>query len=803
MAYRLLGKNFTPPDILGKVTGKAKYSEDFRADGMLFCKLLLSPMPHARVVSIDSSDALKMAGVAAVLSADDLPAPPAPGQPIFTKEPMFVGDPILAVAAESETLAADALDAIKVEYEPLPYTVDPLQSLYPGGPNARSDGNAPVGAGQNASVEDIKWTARDFAAAGEGKLPMGRHTVDWTHGDIDAGFKQAKLVLDESFITASIAHHSMEPRSAMAYWQNGKCYMHGSCQSQSFAHPIVARYIGIKPEDLVFIAEYCGGGFGSKGAGYPIMSVPAHMSKKTGRPVMLRISRSEEYFIGSARPGFQGRIKMGFTEDGHITAIDLYIVQENGPYSGGGDLNSAADSVELVYTPEAMRFRGIRVGTNTPPRGAQRGPGNNQIACVMSPLIDKAANELGIDRVAMRRLNDPVKGTKYGRQQTPVSSSYLNEAVIKGAAEFNWEEKKKLSGKRNGSKVIGIGVGQAHHNAGASGFDGLVRITPDGLLHIHTGVGNLGTYSHTSTARVAAEMLQYDWDRCIVERGDSRKHLPWNLGQFGSLTTFTEGRTNYVAAMDAVSKLLEIAAMDLGGVADDYEIKDEKVINKADSSKQITYAAAAQRAIELGGKFDGHEAPDDINAMTKRSVAALAGTGLIGVAKDNLDKSGNPPGLAVGFMQIELDLETGKYEIQEYVGVADCGTVMHPLGLSNQIKGAAVMGIGMAALEKHVYDPQNGLPANVMLYQAKPPSYLDVPSHMNASAVDKPDPDNPVGAKGVGEPVQGCAAGALLSAISDALGGQYFNRTPVTTDMILNAASGRPQSYKPLQVNTF
>ena len=404
MSYKLIGKNFTPADILGKVTGKAKYAEDFRAEGMLFCKLLMSPMPHARVVNIDAGEALKMPGVVAILTAEDVPPPPAPGQPVFTTEPLFVGDPILAIAAETETLAADARDAIKVEYEPLPYTVDPLQSLYPGGPNARSDGNSVGGGG----VKDVKWTARDFAAAGEDKLPMGQHAVDWDYGDIEAGFKNAKLILDESFVTASLSHLCMESRSAMAYWQNGKCYMHGSCQSQSFAHPYVARYVGVKPEDLVFISEYCGGGFGSKLAAYPIMAVPAHMAKKTGRPVMMRINRTEEYCIGSARPGFQGRIKIGFTADGLITAVDLFILQENGPYSGGGDMMAAADSLSLVYTPESMRFRGLGIGTNTPPRGAQRGPGNNQIAMVMAPVIDKAAQQLGIDRVAIRRMNDPL-----------------------------------------------------------------------------------------------------------------------------------------------------------------------------------------------------------------------------------------------------------------------------------------------------------------------------------------------------------------------------------------------------------
>ena len=163
---------------------------------------------------------------------------------------------------------------------------------------------------------------------------------------------------------------------------------------------------------------------------------------------------------------------------------------------------------------------------------------------------------------------------------------------------------------------------------------------------------------------------------------------------------------------------------------------------------------------------------------------------------------GTVPAIAVGFMEIELDLETGKFEILDYVGVADCGTVLHPQSLATQIKGGAVMGIGMAVLERHLYDPQNGLPANVGFYQSKPPSYLDVPAEMQWAAVDIADPQNPIGAKGIGEPVQGCATAALLCAISDALGGHYFNRCPVVPDMIVNAAAGRQQSHGPLQVNT-
>jgi CO/xanthine dehydrogenase Mo-binding subunit len=796
MAYTLLGHDFTPPDLQAKVTGRAKYAEDSRADGMLFCRLLTSTMPHARV-KIDATEALAMEGVVAVLTADDVPPAAAPAEPILTNEPLFVGDRICAVAARSEELAQEAIDRIKVEYEELPYVIDPLASLFPAGPDARTDGNVVTQQG----LKQVKWTAGDFASAGD-TLPMGAPGVEWSFGDLEAGFAQAKYVLDESFVTAALSHHCLEPRSCMAYWQGDKVFIYGSTQSQSAVMPNLARLAGVEPDNLVYIAEFCGGGFGSKINPYPAMGVPIYMAKKTGTPVLMRVSRAEEALFGSSRPAFQGRIRMGFRADGRVTAADLSIVQQNGPYAGGGDLGGAAGAVSLVYQPLAMRYRGVQVSTNTTPTGAQRGPGQNQIAAALEPLIDKAAKQLGLDRVAIRRVNAADNAAKFDAQQGPVTSAYQREALERGAAAFGWEARSARSGQARGSKVTGVGVGQAFHAAGRGGLDGIVRLTPDGKLHIHCGVGNLGTFSYAATSRVAAEVLKVSWDNCIIERGDSRLGLPFSSPQSGSNTSFTMTRATYAGAMDALAKLKEIAAATLGGAADDYDVENETVFAKADRTKSLTYAAAAKRAVELGGRYSGQEVPEDVNAVTKSGVAAIAGSGLIGVAKDNIAVTGMVPAIAIGFVEIELDKETGKVDIVDYLGVADCGTVLHPMGLSAQIRSGAVMGFGMGLSERHIYDPQNGLPGNVGLIQAKLPSYLDVPSHMQTLAVDIQDPQNPVGSKGIGEPVQGCATAAVCAAIADALGGHYFNRVPVLPDMIVNAAAGREQSHKPLQVST-
>ncbi|MGB1839836.1 MAG: xanthine dehydrogenase family protein molybdopterin-binding subunit, partial [Longimicrobiales bacterium] len=194
----LIGKDFTPPDVRAKVTGAARYAEDFRMDGMLHCRLLKSPMPHAIVRGIDARRALSLPGVVAILTADEVPAQTAPANNILTNEPHFVGEPILAVAAESEEAAQNAIDAIELDLEPQPFCTDPLHSLRPDGPNARTDGNT---FSNQDGVFEHKWTEADFAAAAEGEMPMGPPATEWAYGDLDAGFEEAALILDESFVT--------------------------------------------------------------------------------------------------------------------------------------------------------------------------------------------------------------------------------------------------------------------------------------------------------------------------------------------------------------------------------------------------------------------------------------------------------------------------------------------------------------------------------------------------------------------------------------------------------------------------
>ena len=620
---KLIGKDYETPDLYAKVTGRAKYAEDYHADGMLFCKLLLSPLPHARVKHIDTRAALAMPGVRAILTADELP-PPADtltdngtvikanpkSERALTMEPVYQGEPILAVAAVDELTAADAIEKIRIDFEPLPFVIDPLDTLRPGGPNPRTEGNIwvqPPGAvpgmppSTPPTIGDLKWTEADFARAKEGQLPMGKTPDQWSYGDLDAGFKDAALILDETFVTPDTSHQTLETRSAMAYWQNGKVHVYTGTQSTAQTVPAIARWLNIDRGKVVLISEYTGGGFGSKITAGVSLVIPALLSKKANAPVMMRISREEETFIGRARPSLMGRMKVGFSREGRIIALDMFVISNNGPYDANGDVPTSGRIVSLLYQPQAMRWRGATILTNTPPRSAQSSPGGLQGIIIIEPIIAKAARKLGLDQVAIRRINcpegkapfgPPVKGTRLH-----ATSAFIKDALDRGAEQFKWQERVARTPKRIGSKVRGVGVSLSCFVGGTIGFDGLLVIKPNGRVCFQSGIGNLGTESVIDVHRAGAEVLGVPWEKCDVVWGNTANNLPFTCVSGGSQTTHAMTRAAYATAMDARKKLQEIAAKTLGGRPEDYDVGNEQVFRKGGAKHDAGPGGAARNSI--------------------------------------------------------------------------------------------------------------------------------------------------------------------------------------------------------------
>ncbi len=648
-----------------------------------------------------------------------------------------------------------------------------------------------------------KWTDADFEAAGEGQLPLGKATDEWSYGDLEKGFADAALVLEETFVGPNTSHVSLESRSAMAYWQNGKLYMHCSAQTVMRTVAAVARWAGVKPEDVVIISEYTGGGFGSKGSSSVFTVIPALLSKKANAPVMMRITRDEEYFIGRARPALHSRVKVGFAKDGRITALDGFALVDNGPYDAVSDGRSAGDHISLAYQPPAMRWRYTTVLTNTPPRGAQRAPGGLQGIALMEPLLAKAASKLGVDQVAIHAVNAPEGKARFGGPNARgtrqyVTSSFAKQALEKGAALFDWESRKNSGGTRKGSKVRGVGVALSTYSAGSIGFDGLLVIKPDGRVAIQSGIGNLGTESVFDSHRVAAELLGVPWEKCDIAWGNTSRYVPNTCGQGGSQTSHAMPRAAHAAAMDAVRKLQTIAANTLGGNPDSYVVDNERV---SSGGRGLSLADAAKKAIELGGAFDGHELPQDIHPYTRTSATALAGQGLMGVAKDNYPRDGVSKSYVAAFAEVEVDVETGRYQLLDLTAVLDCGTVLHPRVLGGQLWGGIILGLSHASGMRFVYDQHFGVGLAKRWYNSKPPTILDMPPTMKWAAVDIPDPETPVGSRGMGEAPVGAGFGAVANAIANAVGHDVFRRAPIMADMILMALeSGRP-AHEPLTAN--
>ncbi len=814
---RLIGRDYLTPDLFAKVTGRAKYAEDYRADGMLFCKLLLSPMPHARVRRIDAAAALAMPGVKAILTADDLPDAARGDIPALTNEPLYEGEPILAVAAVDELTAAQAIERIDLDLELLPFVTDPLESLRPNSPNATTTGNvlAPSRGPARRDIEGavstqtelrtLKWTDDDFAAAGEGQLPMGEAPEEWSFGDVDAGLKEAALLVDETFVVQATSHQTLETRSALAYWQNGRLFLHGSTQSTMRTHALVANWVGVDPSDVVFVSEYTGGGFGAKGGGAVSMCIPALLAKKANAPVMMRISREDEHYIGHARTNMTGRARVGFRRDGRITALDLFIVQDNGARGERGDHRAAGMATSLLYQPLAMRWRAVNVLTNTPTRLFQRSPGEMQGIAIVEQAVTKAAQQLGIDQVEMRTINAPAGKAPFGPER-------IDDRADVGHAEVIDER-----------RLAGLQVDLDLRKAGDE--------------RVGRAVARVGVLRHA-----------HQPDACQRRSRGLRRRVDV-LGQFVSIVASAEG--------DGASRRLRIGQAAPGAAAPEHPLAAKLVFVRTAAeiaggdllelpscvhgarvvrARHRVRGLAAHREAGVGKRAIG-AAPHDLHPVPRHGQQFCRDTCEIehGVRTQIADTAlhvqpavgtdGHQAVVSDRPRRVRADRDTHAADLVADAPAGPGGALLPPESLRAllegllherarrvpapaiprsmvaQVGGGSCLGIGHALTQKWVYDPHYGVPLAKRFHYNKPLTILDVPRSMRADAVGLPDPGTPVGARGVGEPPVGAAYGAVLNAIASAVGVDAFRRAPVTADVVLMTLEHGRRMHAPLQAH--
>ena len=402
----------------------------------------------------------------------------------------------------------------------------------------------------------------------------------------------------------------------------------------------------------------------------------------------------------------------------------------------------------------------------------------------------------------MRRINAPAGQAPLGPagpngRRGTVTSAFMKEALDRGAELFEWEQRKARSRERTGSKARGIGVAVSAYIAGSVGFDGLFVIKPDGRIAVQSGIGNLGTHSVIDVHRVVADVLDVPWEKFDVTWGNTAKHLPWTCISGGSQTIHAMTRAAHAAAMDAKAKLQEIAAKDLGGAPADYEVANERVVRKG-VGRGMTLAQAATRAIALGGKYDGHEVPKDVNPFTKTSAAALAGQGLMAVARDAYPRNGQTHSYVASFAEVEVDVETGKYVITDFLAIADVGTVINPRSLGGQVLGRSMLGISHAIGQKIVFDSALRSPAGDAVLP-EPPADDSRRSAAHALGGAEHPRSGDAGRRARHRRAAGrqrCAS--ILNALSDALGDNVFRRAPVMLDTILTSLEAGHPVTEPL-----
>lgn len=725
-----------------KVLGRANYTTNIYPAGVLYTKVLRSPYPHAKITKLDTSKALAFPGVAAIITGDDVPKV---DRPALAKEPGYAGEPIAAVAAESEAIAEEAVRLIEVTYEQLPFVLDPRDALKPGAPLVRSalKGNA---------TRDPQFS--------------------YKRGDMAKGAAAAELSVEIEIETSYEQHVAMEPHNATAVWDRDFLTLHSGTQWAHGTANAVAAELGIGQSQVRVVAGDTGSGWGDKTGRHGYHIITALLAKKTGRPVRWELNRKDIFLDAGHNYPFFGRAKLGLKRDGTITSLEGTSYVPGGAY-GGPSNSDDWEAASRTYQIPNVSVSGFSVRTNTVNTSPLRGVGEPSGNFLTENLINRAAEAVGMDPVQFRLKNIETKIDQVAN--LPYSSNALREAIERGAELFNWQSRWKGWKKQwdRGGPQRGIGMVCFECNKGASSppMTAIVQIQSDGSVVINTGAADIGGGQGTTWSMIVAETLGVPLRMVKIYRMDNHAG-PDALGIFGSRGTKSVGTGMLYAALDAKTKLLDGAAFKLKVDVKDLDIKDGVVFRKSDPQNktfQLTMAQAAASGVVI---VDGEPRP-------------AAGT-IVGEARATASSGYSQKTFGAGFYEVEVDPATGFVRVIEAVQVHDVGRVINPMGALNQIHGGIMHGINKALTEELIYDPSTGVLVNTNLDEYKLHMIDSVPPKISADFVEPIDLIGPYGAKGLGEPALLPASPAIHAAIYDAIGVRV-DKQPMTTSRIMNA----------------
>ena len=726
-----------------KVTGKLAYAADIPKEGFLHGKILRSPYPHALIKSIHIDQAKSTPGVAAVLTAADLPGEKYFGaiiaeQPILCWDKVrFVGDGVALVAAETEEIANHALSLIQVEYEPLPSVFDPREALKPAAPLVHEKGNLLL----------------------HNKLRKG---------DVIKGFAEAEVVIERTYQTPFVEHGYLEPDIVLAIPQfDGTMVIEGPMQAPFTVRKNVATALGVQMNMVRVKATPMGGGFGGKDDSPIDLSCRAAiLAWYTGRPVCIALEREEVTLQTSKRHPHIMEIKIGAKKDGTLVAFEGTIFNEEGAYAGLGPLIPPAGGVNvhsMIMLPGPYEIPNCKVDaylvyTNHPVGGAMRGFGAPQVCFAHESIIDELALELGVNPLELRRRNAFKQGSTTATGQILDQSIALLETIESCAQSFEWNRRFQPSAdidkKQTRRRGVGIGMGWYRTSFGVTsdGCGANVSVLGDGSVLLYSGVTEMGQGAFTVLRQICAEELGVGIEKVRLVQPDTDL-VPESGPTVASRSTTLMGNAIILACEPIKHSIMKTAAELLSVPSENLKAENNYVFEKDNPDHHVKFVDVVKGCIIKGRRLIGQ------GWWTPPEVSLDPETG-----------QGNPYfvySYSTHMAEVMVDIETGEVEVTDYVAAFDVGKAIHPKALEGQIEGGVAMGIGFALMEEIVL--QKGYIKNLSFKDFLIPTILDIPD-IKPIILEATNKFGPFGAKGIGEMPNIPVAPAILNAIANACG---------------------------------
>ena len=759
---KTVGKGVRKKDALGLLLGKPAFVEDVTPRDCLVVKVLRSPYAHALIRSIRTDLAMKVPGMAAVYTYEDVPQQrftiagqtypePSPyDRLILDRRLRFVGDAVAILAGESEAAVDKAMKLVKVDYEVLPAVLDPHAAL-----------DNPV----LVHPED-NWRA--LCAVGADNRRNLCASDRCGDGNVDAVLADCDVVIDHVWHTKPCQQAMMETfRTYTEIDPYGRLHVVSSTQIVFHVRRILAQALGIPKSKIHVEKPRIGGGFGAKQTA--VCEVyPAFVTWKTGRPARIVYTRQECQTAGSPRHEMEVHVRLGASKQGKIRALDVYTLSNTGAYSEHGPTTvglSGHKSIPL-YTGglEAFRFAYDVVYTNVQAAGAYRGYGATQGIFAVESAVNELADRLGVDPVALREQNMVREGMRMpAYYNEPANACALDRCMARCKDLFGWDEKFPVRDMGNG-KVRAAGVAMAMQGSGISGVDvgsATVKLGDDGIYNLVIGAADMGTGCDTILAQMVAECMDCDVDNVAVFGADTDAS-PYDSGSYASSTTYVTGKAVERACAQLKAQLCALAAEGFDCTPEEVEFTGDAV-RRLDGSASVSLADLATRAM--------------CNNTTAVQATCTHSSPI------------SPPPFMVGMAEIELDKETGSVTVLDYKAVVDCGTPVNPNLARVQTEGGIVQGIGMALFEDVHYTPAGRILENSLM-QYKIPTRLDM-GHLQVEFEASYEPTGPFGAKSIGEIVINTPAPAIAHAVFRATG-TWFRDLPITPEKVYTALHARP-----------